>query len=207
MTEKIIQTYRNKQLDNGFIKIPHVVMLGAGASKAAFPNGDLSGAVLPLMDNLVEVVGLRDVLSSNGIKYEGIDIETIFSNVADDPEKEKLRKLLEKQIFDYFAKMQIQDELTIYDKLILSLRDKDIVATFNWDPSLLYAYRRCGNYYKSFGIKMPTLVFLHGNVALGVCYKDNVLGPMDSSCSKCSKRFTQVPLLYPVLKKIIHKTW
>jgi hypothetical protein len=36
---------------------------------------------------------------------------------------------------------------------------------------------------------------------MGVCYEDKVLGPMDSVCSKCSKRFKQVPLLYPILNK------
>ncbi len=34
----------------------HVVLLGAGASLAAFPNGDRLGRTLPLMKNLVEVL-------------------------------------------------------------------------------------------------------------------------------------------------------
>lgn len=195
-----IPTHRNKQIGNGFIKIPHVLILGAGASKASFPNGDLNGLTMPLMNDLVEVVGLNDLLKSSGIKYEDENFEAIFSHIANVAEKEELRKELEKEIFAYFSGMQIRDELTIYDKLILSLRDKDIIATFNWDPLLLYAYRRCGNYFESFKIKMPELVFLHGNVALGVCYEDKVLGPMDSACSKCSKRFVQTPLLYPILK-------
>ena len=33
---------------------PHVVILGAGASYAAFPNGDMHGRKLPLMNNFVE---------------------------------------------------------------------------------------------------------------------------------------------------------
>ena len=36
---------------------PHVVVIGAGASVAALPNGDSSGKTLPVIDNLVEVVG------------------------------------------------------------------------------------------------------------------------------------------------------
>jgi hypothetical protein len=31
---------------------PHVVILGAGASVAAFPGGDRYGRLLPVMDNL-----------------------------------------------------------------------------------------------------------------------------------------------------------
>ena len=35
---------------------PHLVILGAGASYAAFPNGDKNGRKLPLMNNIVEEV-------------------------------------------------------------------------------------------------------------------------------------------------------
>lgn len=48
MAQKEIPTYRNSRLGNGLIKIPHVLILGAGASKAVFPNGDLNGFELPL---------------------------------------------------------------------------------------------------------------------------------------------------------------
>jgi hypothetical protein len=41
---------------------PHVYILGAGASVAAFPNGERNGKKLPLMSNFVEVVGLKHVL-------------------------------------------------------------------------------------------------------------------------------------------------
>jgi len=201
MDSNEIPTHRNKKLGNGFINIPHVLILGAGASKASFPNGDLNGLTMPLMKDLVEVVGLNDLLKSSGIKYENENFEVIFSHIVNVAEKEELRKELEKEIFAYFSKMRMQDELTIYDKLILSLRDKDIIATFNWDPLLLYAYRRCGNYFNSFKIRLPEIVFLHGNVALGVCEKDKILSPMDSICPKCQKRFKQVQLLYPILKK------
>lgn len=201
MTNNQTPTYRSKRLGGGFIKIPHILILGAGASKAAFPNGDLNGFELPLMNNLIEVVGLGGLLKSANIKYEGENFEAVFSNIITDPDKKELREAIENRIFGYFSRMQIQKEITIYDKLILSLRDKDIIATFNWDPLLLYAYRRCGNYLESYKIRMPELVFLHGNVALGVCYGDKILAPMDSVCPKCFRRFKQVPLLYPILKK------
>ncbi|MBI3333781.1 MAG: hypothetical protein HYZ93_06810 [Candidatus Omnitrophica bacterium] len=203
MAEELTVTHRNKRLGNGFTKIPHVVILGAGASKAAFPNGTPGGLNFPLMEDLVEVVGLAELLESSGTNYQGENFEVVFSRVAGDPQKVRLKRKLEEQIFEYFSRMQLPPELTIYDKLILSLRDKDVIATFNWDPLLLYAYRRCGNYFQSkhFGISMPQILFLHGNVALGVCVDDSTLGPMDSTCSKCQRRFKRVPLLYPILKK------
>ena len=35
----------------------HVVIVGAGASVAAFPKGDANRKILPTMDNLIEVLG------------------------------------------------------------------------------------------------------------------------------------------------------
>ena len=43
-------------VDDLSISRPHVVILGAGASAAAFPKGDRNGRRLPLMDDLVQVV-------------------------------------------------------------------------------------------------------------------------------------------------------
>ena len=56
---------------------PHVVILGAGASLAAFPNGDKNGRQLPLMNNLVEVVGLRSLLDSWDIDHGETDFEAM----------------------------------------------------------------------------------------------------------------------------------
>ena len=36
---------------------PHVVILGAGASKAAFRHGDANGRSVPLMNELPEILG------------------------------------------------------------------------------------------------------------------------------------------------------
>jgi hypothetical protein len=35
--------------------------------------------------------------------------------------------------------MEIPDHVTLYDELLLTLRSKDLIATFNWDPLLLQA--------------------------------------------------------------------
>ena len=47
---------------------PHVVILGAGASYAAFPNGDRNGKKLPLMNNFVETLGIEKLIERSGIK-------------------------------------------------------------------------------------------------------------------------------------------
>ena len=56
---------------------PHVVILGAGASLAAVPNGDVSGRQLPLMKNLIEIVGLEALLVTHGIKDGYDDFEAL----------------------------------------------------------------------------------------------------------------------------------
>ena len=38
---------------------PHVVILGAGASRAAFPRGDAEGKFVPLMTQLDKIAGGR----------------------------------------------------------------------------------------------------------------------------------------------------
>lgn len=48
---------------------PHLVLLGAGASLAAFPDGDATAHKLPLMSNFVDVVGLHEILDSAGIEH------------------------------------------------------------------------------------------------------------------------------------------
>jgi hypothetical protein len=45
---------------------PHVVILGAGASLAANPSGGARGRPLPLMSNVVDVLGLRSLVEGAG---------------------------------------------------------------------------------------------------------------------------------------------
>ena len=61
---------------------PHVVILGAGASLAAFPDGEKNRLNVPLMRNLVETVGLDDLLRANGIRFEGADFEALYDSLT-----------------------------------------------------------------------------------------------------------------------------
>ena len=60
-----------QEIANLSVQRPHLILLGAGASLAAFPNGDRNGRVLPLMYNLVEVVELQPYLEELNVDYEG----------------------------------------------------------------------------------------------------------------------------------------
>lgn len=176
----------------------HVVILGAGASRAALPDGDKNGKELPVMNDLIEVVGLGPILKSAGISYQGENFEVIYGSLSKDPDKKVVVEAIKDHIFDYFVQLQLPDQPTIYDHLVLSLREKDIIATFNWDPFLVQAHQRNSQF-----APLPCVVFLHGNVGIGYCteHKPIFVGLRGGHCSTCGRRLKNSPLLYPVEEK------
>jgi len=178
---------------------PHVVILGAGASRAALPNGDKYTQRIPLMNNFVEILELDDLLHDSDINFKSDNFEDIYCKLYKSKEHDKLRSKLEERIYTYFKQMQITDNPTIYDHLLLSLRDKDIVATFNWDPFLIQAYQRNASRFT-----LPRLLFLHGNVEVGYCEKDKIAGINGNNCSRCGEVLKPTKLLYPIDKKDYH---
>lgn len=172
---------------------PHVVILGAGASLASFPAGDKNGKKLPLMADLIEVVGIDKVL---GDEYLGKNIEDVFSDLSKDSKNEEMLKSVESMIFKYFSDFEISEEPTIYDYLLLSLRGKDLIASFNWDPLLFQAAQR--NYMKA---ELPKIVYLHGNVAVGHCDKCRVYAQIGGKCLQCGQPLKDSELLYPIGEK------
>ncbi|MGE4398167.1 MAG: hypothetical protein AB7D29_01490 [Campylobacterales bacterium] len=178
---------------------PHLVILGAGASYAAFPDGDKNGRKLPLMNNFIETLGLEELIKSSGIKFESNNFEIIYDRLRKDSNLQSLCLTLEKQVYNYFAEMELPDNPTLYDHLLLSLREKDFIATFNWDPFLVQAYRRNGRRFK-----LPRLLFLHGNVEVGYCPNGHTMGNKGSFCSSCGEQFKQTQLLYPISEKNYH---
>lgn len=191
-----VETSVEEEIAQVDFRLPHVVILGAGASCAATPAGDRNGRVLPLMANLVEVVGLKPLLARLGVTYEGGDFEATFSELARDGDDEKMR-LVEHALFEYFSQLAIPEEPNLYDHLVLALRRKDLIATFNWDPLLLQAYRRVGGS----KAELPRLAFLHGNVGIGYCPEHRTSGLHDDNCSVCGAQRTPAPLLYPIADK------
>ena len=176
---------------------PHVVILGAGASFAACAQGDKFGRKLPVMQNFVEVVGLQSLLEKYSVLYHsGENFEEIYSSLCDNEAMGDALGEIENAIHDYFSKLRLPDYPTIYDHLVLSLRPKDLVATFNWDPFL---YQACFRNHRI--AEMPNVAYLHGSVAVGYCAKDKRKGMRGSRCSVCGEKFVASRLLYPVGKK------
>ena len=175
---------------------PHVVIIGAGASKAAFPQGDANGKLVPLMMELVDYIGLRPLLLSDGIQTDGTDFEILYDRLATSGKYKTLVTEIENRVYDYFSQLKLPDSVTLYDKLVLGLREKDLIASFNWDPFLAQAWER-----NSRSVKLPKIVFLHGNVSIGICRKHRTKNFVGSQCSTCGNEMEPTPLLYPVSMK------
>ncbi|MCC7477086.1 hypothetical protein IT575_01395 [bacterium] len=178
---------------------PHLVILGAGASKAAdILSGSRFGKPLPEMKDLVRLLRLEDPLMAAGIEPPYDDFESVYSSLCEDESLDELRQELDRLVHEHFSAVQITEEPTLYDHLILSLRAKDTIATFNWDPLLLQAYGR-----NSGVCELPRLLFLHGNVAVGYCDQDHKLqsGWLGKCCTECGQPYKPTRLLYPIKNK------
>jgi hypothetical protein len=175
----------------------HTVILGAGATIAAIPNGDRNGRKSSVMNGLIEELNLQDVLRGIHLCTESNNLEDIYSELYSRPECREACQELERRLYDYFSSLELPDEPTVYDLLILSLTKKDLIATFNWDPLLIQARERCAQ----ITTNLPEIICLHGNVAIGHCPEHKLYGPKNIICPQCNKPLTPTNLLFPVAKK------
>jgi len=99
---------------------PHVVILGAGASRAACPDGDANGKTLPVMADLVQMVGLQPLLQAAGVRHElGESFEILYEKIASNPAHAELARAIETTIREYFAGIVMPRRATVYDRLLL----------------------------------------------------------------------------------------
>lgn len=191
---------------------PHVVILGAGASCAAIPSGDKYGRKISAMSGFIDKLGLNEIISKVSIYTKSDNLEDIYMELDErsknEPDCSAVKNQLEKVIRSYMSEFELPDEPTIYDFLVMSLTSKDLIATFNWDPFLVQALGRAQRYTNN----IPQVAFLHGNVAVGYCSDDNIIGNAGSIC-RCGKELKPMKLLFPIKKKdyssdeAIAKSW
>lgn len=182
----------DKNFEHLYCRRPHVVIVGAGASKAVM------GDACPTMNGAIEQIGLDKILNRVKLQTTSKNLEAIYSELFNRGDECKdVRIAMEKALFDYFSNVHLPETLTIYDLLILSLTNKDCIISFNWDKLLIEAYNRVSGITNN----KPEMLFLHGNVGAGVCEDCMTFGPIQNHCPKCRKPYKQVPLLYPVEKK------
>ncbi len=197
-----IKILRKDELKSTFCESPHVVILGAGASCAAIPNGDLSGRHIPVMNNFLQEAGLVSVIAGIDLDTKSRNIEDIYSEISrkakNNPKYLKVMQKLQSEIQKYIADFKIPRECTVYDYLLYSLTEKDYILSFNWDSLLLQAY---GRTHSQFLGHLPKILFLHGNVGVGYCAKCNVFGNVGRNCECCGGVYQPMPLLFPVQNK------
>jgi hypothetical protein len=186
---------REEEIGTASVDRTHVVILGAGASVAACPDGDANGRRLPVMMDFVEKLGLKGELNNAGVRSDG-NFEDIYSALYGDSRFNDLRARLESAVYEYFAGLALPNFPTIYDHLVMSLRPKDVIATFNWDPFLCQALARNRS-----RAPLPRALFLHGNVAISFCAKDKKAFISCRECSVCGSQTEPTRLLYPIRSK------
>ncbi len=88
--------------------MPHLVLLGAGASLASFPAGDKNGRKLPLMNSLVEKLNLYDFIPKSLQNYI-TDFEKLYSKIASNSSLKSVRRIIDKKVYEYFYEMEMPD--------------------------------------------------------------------------------------------------
>ena len=196
-----MDTHKNitqEDINKFILSRPHVFILGAGASKAAIPYGDRNGINCPLMEGFIEKAGLKHIISHIPLKTKSNNLEDIYSELHILGKYKRELKELEKGIYDYFRKLVIPYTPILYDYLLLSLRSKDFIFSFNWDDLIVQAYLRVSTITKD----LPKLYFLHGNVAMGYCdHCSKLYHIADKFCPNCYRKLKLQPLLYPITNK------
>ena len=150
----------------------HTVILGAGATIAAIPDGDKTQSSFSYEWIAKKTKFRRNYLLVLNYRQRAKIWKDIYSELFEREECSEIVRKLEERLYDYFASLELPDEPTIYDLLILSLTNKDCIATFNWDPLLIQAYIRC----LKITLNLPQILCLHGNVAVGFCEEHTEFG-------------------------------
>jgi hypothetical protein len=148
------------------------------------------------MDSLIEMLGLDPALERGGVEDRRRNFEDIYSELYErDPELPVLKEI-EEIVYGYFSGLELPQRPTLYDHLLISLRPKDRVATFNWDPFLFDAWIRNKDRFP-----VPEIIHLHGNVRLTYCPEHPTYGTHDMYCPECGEDLIPSRLLYPVTVK------
>jgi hypothetical protein len=188
---------REQEISNPWVARPHFVLLGAGASKAALPNGDRNGREVPLLRDIATDLSLAVSFPDDLQELAVTDFEAAYSRLYErNPDQ---AAPIEDAIAHYFRELRLPDDANLYDVIILSLRKKDSIFTFNWDPLLFQSRIRLNRL--GLGDHLPSLFFLHGMVFAAYCEKDDVWGYTNGHCSRCGEPFEPTRLLFPVERK------
>lgn len=84
---------------------PHVVLLGAGVTMTAIPNGDKNGRKSSVMNNFIEELGMSSIIKNINLNTKSNNLEDIYSELYERTDCQVVRELLDnknKRIFFLF---------------------------------------------------------------------------------------------------------
>ena len=135
---------KEEQIQNLSDDYGHLVILGAGASKAScIDNPEKYGRPIPLMNDLPKIIDLEPFLSDISHERKQQNFEKLFSELYLNEGNSERIKNIEEEIRNFFLSLQLPDTPTIYDYIV------------NWDPFLVQAYLRNSR----FTTNLPKLLF------------------------------------------------
>ena len=160
------------------------------------------------MNELPEILGRRWEDLVNCASLTSLDFESQYTYLRDHAKYDDRLNEIDNMLCEYFSRLVLPDYPTIYDYLILGLRGKDVIATFNWDPFLILAHSR-----NSAIPNLPKISFLHGCVQYASCLDHDVLGQPVEQCPRCKGALVKSSILFPdgdkdyATDSIIRREW
>ena len=136
-----------------------LVILGAGSTIATIPNGDKNGEESYTLANLLKDKTFTSFLEKVQRNFSTNDVEDLCKQLykEDRPLYYEFESLVRKK----YARLELPEEFTILDRLVLSLTSNDAIVSFNWDDLVIQAYQRMSDYVPE--EMLPILAFPHGN--------------------------------------------
>jgi hypothetical protein len=80
----------------------HVVILGAAASRAAFPNGDANGRMIPVTNDHVIATGIGGMLQEAGMDSIG-NFDEIYDALSGRPDRSEIVSPVERRVRSDFT--------------------------------------------------------------------------------------------------------
>jgi len=138
----------------------HLVILGAGSTIATIPNGDKNGEFSYTLANLLNDRCFTSFVKKAQAKgFQTSDVEDLCNQLYKDDKP--LYDEFESLVRAKYASLELPEEFTILDRLVLSLTPNDAIVSLNWDDLVIQAYQRMSRYVPE--EMLPILAFPHGN--------------------------------------------
>ena len=96
---------RYDAFEKSYKERPHVVIIGAGASVAAIPNGDKNGLKTSVMDGFLKKLGMEETIKNLNLDTKSENLEDIYSELFEKDEYADIRNKLDEEIRKYFSKV------------------------------------------------------------------------------------------------------